>query len=536
MSIVITVWLVTGGLGDLEGMIKAKALSGMSGRFMDTEGKNVITGQYIDERMGVDDNKRKEAWAIWTDLTSTVSTIMNNLGVNIATDPRFIEAAGRFINKLLDAASNTGNVDKLVNLSVTLFDTLGDIADIAPSVIAMFDAIASFKLPEWVPLLGGKSALSIGATSALVAAMAMPLLAGLTLLSKGFRVVGIGVDVATGVSRWNTGRQMEKVLLEQGVDPIIAKAARQGFGIPGGMKGLSPEDLDWAKRTGMSSGLEAGLVDDIARANENFAKKIKDAMTLTSDGLTASEKAGMRLSSILDNIVDRLKPIASKLPGGASAAKTVAQEGVEAAARIIEKNAQEIPAARVTTGGSKWSYVGKTVAANALTMIPYGIQTAFPETAPVMEPANTALALTPAIQMATGLGTAGASAVAAPIAVVASAQHVGGWDELLPIGDRFITRGKVPQEGLLEGLLGFEKYRYEWSDTGEEVPGFTDYDWKLQSKAIANGMSEDPLNSKWTKESGATFTQTNNFNTTVPVDEIGQILAYVQGIARQVGL
>lgn len=534
MSIMSTgIGLVTGGLGDLEGMLKAKAMAGFSQQFKDKDG-NVITGQYIDDKMGVDDNKRQQAWAIWTDLTASIATIMNDLGINIATRPEFVEAAGNFINKLLAAASNTDNIDKLTNLAVTLFDTLGDVADMAPSVIAMFDAIAGFKMPDWVPLLGGKSALSIGATSALVAAMAMPILAGLTLLTKGFRGVGMGVDVVTGVSRWNTGRQMEKVLLEQGVDPIIAKAARQGFGIPGTMKGLSPEDLEWAKKTGMTGGIEASVIDDIARANENFAKRLKDAMTLTSDGLTSSEKAGFRLSGILDDIVSRLKPIASKLPGGA--AKTATQEGVEAAARIIEKGGAEIPASRVTAGGSKWKWVGTTVAANALSMVPYGVQAAFPETAPVMEPANTALALTPAIQMATGLGATGAATVAAPIAVIASAQHVGGWDEFLPMGDRFISRGKVPQDGLIEGLLGLEKYRYEWTDTGEEVSGFTDYDWKAQSNAIANGMSEDPLNSKWTRESGATFTQTNNFNTTVLVDEIRQILAYVQGIARQVGL
>ena len=168
-------------------------------------------------------------------------------------------------------------------------------------------------------------------------------------------------------------------------------------------------------------------------------------------------------------------------------------------------------------------------------MIPYGVQAMFPETAPVMEPANTALVFTPAIQAATGLGTVGTAAIAAPIAVVASAQHVGGWDELLPMGDRYITRGKVPEEGIM-GMLGAEKYQYAWSDTFEEVPGFTDYDWKRQSTNIANGIADDPLNSKWTKESGATFNQTNNFNTVVPVDDIAEIKEMVRVMARQLGV
>lgn len=566
MSLMSTgIGLVTGGLGDLEGMLKMKAMAGMSGQFKDKEG-NVLTGAAIDERMGVDDNKRKEAWAIWTDLTSTIGTIMNNLGINVATHPKFIESSGRFINKLLDTVTKldeNGNyviVEQLATASETLFDTLGDIVEIAPSIIGLFTTIASIKVPDWIPFLGGKSLLALGAGAALVSAILMPILAGFTLLAKAGKGVGIAVDVGMGVSRWNTGRQMERTLLEQGVDPIIAKAARQGFGIPGGMQGLSPEDLAWAKKSGLSAGMEASVADDIARANENFAKRVKDAMTLTSDGLSSTEKAGFRLSGILDDIVARLKPVAEKIPGVVP--KTATQEGVEAAAKIIGKRATEageIPASRigfsddglyykkgkvtpegpgniVETGPSKWKWVGSSVASAGIGMIPYGVQAMFPETAPVMEPANTALAFTPAIQAATGIGTVGAAAVAAPIAVVASAQHVGGWDELLPMGDRFISRGKVPQDGLIEGLLGLEKYRYEWTDTGEEVSGFTDYDWKAQSKAIANGMSEDPLNSKWTRESGATFTQTNNFNTTVPVDEIGQILAYVQGIARQVGL
>jgi len=82
-----------------------------------------------------------------------------------------------------------------------------------------------------------------------------------------------------------------------------------------------------------------------------------------------------------------------------------------------------------------------------------------------------------------------------------------------------------------------------------DYQGYKDYSLNLAAESVssswdsmfntnkqANGMTEDPLNSKWTKDSGATFNQSNVFNTVVPVDEIGQILEYVRGIARQVGV
>lgn len=539
MSVMSTgISLVTGGLSDLDSMMKAKAMAGMSGQFTDKQG-NVITGAAIDSKLGITDADRIAGWKTWTDMIATISTIMSGVGTKVVTNPKFIESAGVFINRLLDtvsrqdAAGNYVIVDKLVNLSETLFDTLGDIVEIAPTIIDVFDKIASFKTPEWIPILGGKSMLAIGATAALTSAMLMPILAGLTLFAKAGRGVGMITEAGIGVSRWNTGRQMEAKLLEMGYDPLVAKAARQGFGIPGRMGGLDASDIEWAKRTGLSGGLEASVADDIAKANVNFAKNIKDSMTLTSEGLSSSEKAGLRLSGIIDEIVERLRPIVEKIPGVVP--KTAAQAGAATAARVLEKNAPEIPVSKIVSEGSKWAYVGSTVGSVGMSMIPYAAMTAFPESQPVMEPANTALAFTPLLQSIGGMGALGAASVAGPLGVIASAPAVGG-GELVQVGDRYVSKEKYPKEGFIEGILGLTENKYLWSDTNEEVPGFTDYDWDRYKNKVANGITEEPLSSKWTKESGATFNQTNTFNTVMPVDDVTKILDYVERIARQIGI
>jgi hypothetical protein len=698
--------LVIGGIGDLDAMMKAKAMAGMSGNFKDESG-NVFTGAYIDEALGITDQTRIDAWKNLTDLSSTISTMLSGFGSKVLTDPRFLESANDFVGRLFNVVTNPDNLEIVVNLSQTLFETIGNIVDKLPSLIKLFDMIASFHVPEGVPLIGGQSAFSIYGQAALLSLIAMPIMAGFTLLTKMSGWVLESVGILGKINQWNVGRQIEQFALKEG----YSKEAAALFRATGGMPKVSPEDAAFYKRAGvdLSKLPTTGLGDDVL-------------------------KSGSKSASVIDDIAERLAPIAAKLPkratvatAAAVAGASVVTKGIEAANAgtpdVLDKTSTETPisepditgkvptgkvptiwdrikehgkkpGAEVTTkvnpipspstsvapnslldtigkdhwewrdgkivditgrtghptagflaeelfgvnnfnyagfaevsnqeigdamesifkkldinggyltsdmitlydnvverftseynagknigtmpydeilktqsrlhemwqksggidnikppspvdidntiktssivesGTSKWKWAGKTIGANAIGMLPVAVEIAVPETAPVMGPTNMG-SLPYGVARMAGMGSTGAAAIAAPVGVVLNAEPVGGGD-ISYINDRAIEKIREPFMGILD-LPGLTKNAYYDVESGQKVEGFTDYDWEM-SKKQANGMAEDPLNSKWTKDSGATFNQTNTFNTTVPVDEIGQILDYVRGIARQVGV
>lgn len=492
--------LVTGGLGDLESMMKAKAMTGFSGKFTNKEG-DVITGDVVDERLGITNADREEAWEIWSDLTATVSTILSGLGTKVVTDPKFIDSAGDFINKFLDTVSQTdleGNyiiVDKLVNLSETLFETLESIVEISPAIIDMFSTIASYKAPEWVPVIGDKPMLSLAAVAGVISAILMPIFAILTILAKGGGFIGAGIEKLIGSYRWIHSLNVGRTLTKEGVDPAIIKLIQQEIRESGGFSRMALEHPDVFMRTsGAAVAAEAGT----------FAK---------GTGATVAEK------------------ISETIGAGSTTAEAASASAAEAGA-----------AAKVIGDTSKWKWVRSTLASTAISLAPAAISAVIPETRPVMEPAVISQTFTPAISAATGLGTVGAATVAAPLAVISTAQQVAA-PGAIPADGRMIYEELVPKPGIL-GMIGYKESSYVWGDTGEIVPKeVVDY-WRkasmgtysVNANEIANNITEEPLNSKWTKDTGATFNQTNTFNVTVPVEEISEILNLTRSTARQVGV
>ncbi len=96
-------------VGDLEGMMKAKAMAGMSGNFYDTKTNQTFSGTYIDDQLGINDQTRVDAWKNLTDFSSTLSTMLSGFGAKVLTSPKFLDASNIFLNKLFDAISRNAN-------------------------------------------------------------------------------------------------------------------------------------------------------------------------------------------------------------------------------------------------------------------------------------------------------------------------------------------------------------------------------------------------------------------------------------------
>lgn len=488
--------MIVGGVGDLEGMMKAKAMAGMSGNFYDTKTNQTFSGTYIDDQLGINDQTRVDAWKNLTDFSSTLSTMLSGFGAKVLTSPKFLDASNIFLNKLFDVLKDDKNLESVVNLSQTLFETLGNIVEKLPGLIQLFDKIALLKVPEGVPFMGGQSALSVYGTAALVSLIAMPILAGVTLLTKLVGWAGEGAGILGGLRDWNKGRVIEQKALKLGYSADEAASFRKAGGLPK----TSGADEAFFARTGKAS---QTTLDDFAKVGDDIAK------------------SGFKLSNVLDDIAKRLGPVIARLPKPVAAVAGVGAI-VAGAANVVEDT---------TRASTSWRWGGKGVS-TAIGLAPAVVGLTVPGATPVTDPMGNAMMFTgPA--MRAGMGSFASAAVTAPAAVVMSATPVGGPD-ISTVGDRTIEKVRNPFMGILD-LPGLTTNSYYDTSTGEQLKDFTDYDWGM-SKKQANGISSDPLSSKWTKDSGATFNQTNTFNTTVPVDEIGQILDYVRGIARQVGV
>jgi hypothetical protein len=254
--------------------------------------------------------------------------------------------------------------------------------------------------------------------------------------------------------------------------------------------------------------------------------------TAKGEGSWRVSDKGWRWVSAAELAADEEKRVAAAMK---EADELRASGWTDAADEIERKEAMRAAQASkvVDTGGSKWKWVKGTVAANAIGMIPFATEMAFPQTAPIMEPANAALAFSPAISSATGLGAGAAGAAAGPLGVIATAPPVGGPD-MSVIGGRNIEKVRQPWMGILD-LPGLTTNEYYDTTTGEMLPDITDTMWE-QSKKQANGLAEEPLNSKWSKQSSSTFNQTNYITMPTTNERMDSMDAKLNAIMRMLGL
>ena len=217
------------------------------------------------------------------------------------TNPKFLESANDFVGRLFDVVTNPDNLETVVNLSQTLFESIGNIVDKLPSLIKLFDMIASFHVPEGVPLIGGQSALSIYGQAALLSLIVMPIMAGVTLLTKmsGWMLESVGI--LGKINQWNVGRQIEQFALKEG----YSKEAAALFRATGGMPKVSPDDISFYKRAGVdlsklpSTGLPGGYATGLTEAEKaaRIAAGRNVAMDMAENGIKAN---GARIASAME--------------------------------------------------------------------------------------------------------------------------------------------------------------------------------------------------------------------------------------------
>jgi hypothetical protein len=541
--------LVIGGIGDLDAMMKAKAMAGMSGNFKDESG-NVFTGAYIDEALGITDQTRIDAWKNLTDLSSTISTMLSGFGSKVLTDPKFLESANDFVGRLFNVVTNPDNLETVVNLSQTLFETIGNIVDKLPSLIKLFDMIASFHVPEGVPLIGGQSALSIYGQAALLSLIAMPIMAGATLLTKmsGWMLESVGL--LGSIKQWNVGRQIEQFALKEG----YSKEAAALFRATGGMPKVSPDDISFYKRVGVdlsklpSTGLPEGYATAVTEAEKaaRIAAGRQIAEEFAAQGIKAN---GQRIAAALEKAAVGIEAKSAGLM--IFTAEDIMPKGWGAANRNAKLAKNEIPMelGMLNVPGTDMTYDIRTFGKEYL----YGIT--HPSIASLAGGLPGPLSAIGKLYQfgASFLRSFDAANLTGKTAADTNAQY--RWKVVNPLTgeEQPWTPGmEIPkdwqmQDGEMMPAVITQKWqedsakrRAEWAKSFLEG-GFASTSpvdqpsWMPTPTEQANKLSNEPLNSRWQKENSTSFKQENYINVSMTDERLDSMDAKLNAVMRMLG-